>query len=398
MKYDFDTILDRKGKDALAVDVIPIKGVVPDKGFSSIPMWVADMSFKTAPSVIKALNDRITHPNFGYYYLTDEYYESILNWQSKRNGITDITKENIGYENGVLGGLCSALLSLTEPGEAVLIHSPVYVGFVHTLECLGRKIVYSPLKPDNNGIWRMDYEHMDAAIKDNDIHFCIFCSPHNPCGRVWERKEIEKAMQVYADNDCIVFSDEIWSDLIMPGHKHIPTASISEDAKKRTVALYSPSKTFSIAGLIGSYHIIYDEGLKAKIRHQSQMSGYNSSSVLSMHALIGAYSNDGADWVQELIGVLHRNLMYVKDFMESRFYGVSMMMPEGTYMLFANCRKWCDLKGITVEELVKRGVRAGVIWQYGEAFVDTDCIRMNTALPFSLIKEAMYRLEKYVFV
>ena len=258
MQYDFETILDRRGRDALALDVIPYSGVEPKAGFSRIPMWVADMSFPTAPPVLEAIQTRLSHPNFGYYRLTDAYYDSIIRWQQARHGVSGLERRHIGYENGVLGGVSSVVQALTCPGEPILVHSPTYVGFTHTLERLGRPIVHTPLKRDEAGVWRMDYADMDRQLKEHDIHLAILCSPHNPCGRVWERWELEQAMEVYAANDCTVISDEIWSDLIMPGHTHIPTQSVSTDARSRTAAFYAPTKTFSLAGLIGSYHIIYD--------------------------------------------------------------------------------------------------------------------------------------------
>lgn len=398
MQYDFTTILDRRGKDALALDMIPYEGVEVREGFSRIPMWVADMSFPTAPPVLEAIRARLEHPNFGYFRLTDAYHDGILRWQRQRHGVEGLEAKHIGYENGVLGGVCSVVQALTCPGEPILLHSPTYIGFTHTLEKLGRPIVHTPLVQDENGVWRMDFEDMDRQLKRHHIHLAIFCSPHNPCGRVWERWELEKAMEVYAANDCTVISDEIWSDLIMPGHKHIPTQSVSEDARQRTVAFYAPTKTFSLAGLIGSYHIIYNDRLRQRVQRQGDQSGYNDCNVLSMHALTGAYSDAGAEWVEQLCAVLDGNLRYIRDFMESRFPGVHMMLPEGTYMLFANCRAWCDEHGITPEELRRRGVEHGVIWQSGAAFGDDDCIRINAALPFSLVQEAMARLEKYVFV
>ena len=249
MKYDFETVMERN-EDCLAAEKIPFEGVQPEEGVSRINMWIADMSFPTAPSILKAIRERTDKAHFGYFSLSDRYYDSIISWQERRNGVSGLEKDDIGYENGVLGGLSSAVQVLTCPGENILLHAPTYIGFTHTLDAIGRNIVLSKLKRDEKGIWRMDYEDMDRKIKENDIRVCIFCSPHNPTGRVWERQEIEKAMQVYKDNGCTVISDEIWSDILLNGHKHIPTQSISEDAKNRTIAVYAPSKTFNLAGLL----------------------------------------------------------------------------------------------------------------------------------------------------
>jgi cystathionine beta-lyase len=244
----------------------------------------------------------------------------------------------------------------------------------------------------------MDYADMERKIRENGVKLVIFCSPHNPCGRVWTKEEIECAMDVYRDCGCTVVSDEIWADLTFAGHKHVPTQSVSDDARMRTIAFYAPSKTFSLAGLIGSYHIIYNEELRKVVTEKGAQTYYNSCNVLSLHALLGAYSEAGARWVDELKTVLYGNLRYVRDFMETNFKGVSAFLPEGTYMLFPNCRAWCDAHGVTMDELLKRGVRAGVIWQNGADFGDPDCIRLNVALPTSLVEEAMERLKDRVFI
>ena len=232
MTYDFETIMDRRGKDALAVDAIGAGvdwAVVPTKpknGFSAIPMWVADMNFATVPTIPQAIIKRAEHPAFGYYLPTDEYYDSIIRWHKERNGVTGLARENIGYENGVIGCVSTAIQAFTAPGEKILLHSPTYIGFTLVLKSTGRVAELSPLKKDENGVWRMDFEDMDRRIKKNNIHLVILCSPHNPCGRVWERKELERAMEIFRTNQCIVVSDEIWSDILLNGNKHIPTQSI----------------------------------------------------------------------------------------------------------------------------------------------------------------------------
>ena len=397
MNYDFTTVMDRRGHDLLATDVIPHEGVTVREGVTAIPMWIADMSFPTAPAVTEAIEERLRFPNFGYFSQSKEYYQAIIDWHRKRKQTENLSVEQIGYENGVLGGVSAAIRAFTSPGERILLHAPTYVGFTHVLENLGRPAVHSRLIRDEHGIWRMDFEDMDRKLKENRIHLAIFCSPHNPTGRVWERRELEQAMAVYAANHCVVISDEIWSDILMPGVRHIPTQSVSADAKTRTIAFYAPSKTFSLAGLIGSYHVVYDPLLRDRLRHEGDLTHYNSQNVLSMAALTGAYRN-GADWVDELCAVLEGNLRFACDFIRKEFPGVHVMMPQGTYMLFLDCGEWCVSHGVSIRELQHRGVRAGVIWQNGESFLWPDSIRMNLALPFSLVEESMLRLKREVFV
>ena len=397
MTYDFETVLNRRGTNSVATDIIPFD-IQPEEGVDPIPMWIADMAFPVAPPVLDAMRSRLDVPTLGYYRLSDEYFEAICSWQHRRHGVEGLEKDHVGYENGVLGGVASAVQAFTTPGEKILVHSPTYVGFTHTIENLGRVLVHSPLVRDDAGIWRMDYDDMDAKIRENGIHLVVFCSPHNPSGRVWEREELELATELFRKHGCLVISDEIWSDIIMPGYRHIPTQSISEDARERTMAFYAPSKTFSLAGLVGSYHIVYNRYVRERLVRQSEQSHYNSCSVLSMHALIGAYSPEGEEWAEQMILAIERNFEYACGFIEKHFPGVKVMRPQGTYMLFLDCHDWCAAHGVTIGELQRRGVRAGVIWQNGEDFVWPETIRMNLALPLSRLQTAMERLEKYAFV
>ena len=401
MKYDFTTVMDRRGRDATAVDMVgTAPGIAPDAplpGFDVIPMWVADMNFPVAPIIPQAMIDRARHPAFGYFTPTEEYYGSIIRWHGKRNGVTGLEAKHIGYENGVLGGVVSALNTLCSRGDKILVHSPTYIGFTNSLQNNGYELVHSRLVKDADGIWRMDFEDMERQLREHKIHAAVFCSPHNPTGRVWERWELEKAMELYRKYDVYVVSDEIWSDLIRPGCRHIPTQSVSEDAKMRTVALYAPSKTFNLAGLVGSYHIIYNPRLKDRQDKESSLSHYNNMNIMSMHALIGAYSDEGSEWVEELNQVIAGNIDWAMDYIRTHFRGVQVSRPQGTYMLFLDCTGWCREKGTDVGMLLKKGWDVGVCWQDGRPFHGECHIRMNLALPLSRVQEAFERLNKYVF-
>jgi len=291
MQFDFETVLDRHGRDALAVDSLGtmpgFTPLPPEENFTSIPLWVADMSFATAPSITAALAERIKHPLFGYFDLSEKYFNAIIDWQKIQNDVNDLKPEHIGYENGVLGGVVSAVNVLCSKGDNVLVHSPTYVGFEMALGNNGYNLIHSPLVSDKNNVWRMDFDDMEKKIVANKIHTAIFCSPHNPCGRVWERWEIEQAMEIFKRHDVFVISDEIWSDLILSG-KHIPTQQVNEYAHEYTASFYAPSKTFNLAGLVGSYHIIYNSWLRERIEKESSLTHYNSANVLSWKKIFPA--------------------------------------------------------------------------------------------------------------
>ena len=360
-------------------------------------MWVADMNFLACPAIQEAVIHRAEHPAFGYFAPSEAYFGSIINWQRLRNGVEGLEPKHIGYENGVLGGVISTLNVLCSRGDPVLVQSPTYVGFTHVLENNGYEIVHNPMYRDEAGVWRIDYADLERKLVEKHIHAAIFCSPHNPCGRVWERWEIEKTMEIFEKHGVWVVSDEIWSDLTLAGHKHIPTQSVSQWAHDHVAALYAPSKTFNLAGLIGSYHVIYNDWLRDRQAKESSLSHYNNMNILSMHALIGAYSDVGHEWVDRLKEVLTENVRWATAFINERFQGVTLMEPEGTYMLFLHCEEWCRAHGKTMDELEKLGTDVGVAWQDGRMFLDPWGIRVNLALPNRVVREAFDRLDKYVF-
>ena len=394
MKFDFTSIMDRFGKDAIAVEMPPAQ---PKEGFDVIPMWVADMNFPTAPTIPEAIIERTKHPAYGYFAPRQEYLEGIVNWHKTRNGVEDMTAEHIGYANSVLGGVVSAMNILCSKGDNVLLHSPTYIGFTGALTNNGFNIVHSPLTIDDQGVWRMDFEDMEKKIVEKNIHTTVFCSPHNPCGRVWERWELEKAMEIFEKHEVFVISDEIWSDLTLGDYKHIPTQSVNAYAKNHTVAVYAPSKTFNLAGLVGSYTVIYSKWLRDRMKKEESLSHYNQMNVLSMYGCIGAYKPTGHEWLDELKQVLTGNVDFACDYIEKHFDGVKVCKPQGTYMLFIDCTEWCEKHGKTIDDVEKACWDVGVAIQDGRMFHGKCHVRMNLALPLSRVQEAFDRLDKYVF-
>ena len=396
MKFDFTTMLDRVGKDAMAIDSLGMPGGfapgAPKGGVDAIPMWVADMNFPTAPSVTRAIIERAQHPAFGYFMPRKEYFDAIIGWMEKRHGVQGIAPENIGYQNGVLGGVASACGAFTAPGDHVLVHSPTYIGFQNAIKRCGRQLECSPLTRDADGVWRMDYDDMARRIRDKHISLAVLCSPFNPCGRVWERAELERAAEVFSTTDVVVVADEIWSDLVLPGNEHIPFNMVGGDVRKRTITLGAASKTFNLAGLIGSYDIVFDERLHERLYAQGKSSYYNDMNVLSMHALIGGYSEEGAAWVDELVQVLATNVDLVCDYIYAT-PGFEAFRPQGTYMIWVDCTNWCASHGKTLDELERSLWDAGVAVQDGRMFGGACHIRMNVALPEAKVREAIARFS-----
>jgi cystathionine beta-lyase len=271
------------------------------------------------------------------------------------------------------------------------------VGFTVSCDNAGYKLVHSPLYLDDGGIWRMDFEDMERRIRDEHIHVAIFCSPHNPCGRVWTKEELRQAYEIFERYQVWVISDEIWSDILLDGNVHTPSQSASQWAHDHTVAFYAPSKTFNLAGLVGSYGICYNQWLFDRIQKQQSLSHYNSQNVLSMHALIGAYSEEGAAWTDELCRVLSENATYAYEHIRDNYEGVTCAKPEGTYVLLADARTWCDGHGVTYEEFPRLGWDVGVTWHDGRLFECPGCVRLAVSVPHSQVREAFDRLDRYVF-
>lgn len=398
MKYDFETLLDRKGTGAIAVDSLGnIPGFAPDppkEGFDIIPMWIADMNFLSCPTIPLKMKERIDHPLYGYFSEGEEYYNAIIDWQKKRNGANDLKPEHISYENGVLGGLITALNVLCSNGDNILINSPTYVGFTNSVTNRGYKLIHSELKKDEDGVFRLDFDDMEKKVKENNISVYIFCSPHNPVGRVWTQDELEQLSAFAKRNNLFIISDEIWSDLTLANYKHIPTQLATDYLKTHTVSLYAPSKTFNLAGLIGSYHICYNMYLQNRIQKESSLCHYNDMNILSREALLGAYEDEGHLWLNELKEVLTDNVYTMYDYLIKK--DIEISKPEGTYMLFLDCTKYCENHNISIDELLKKGWDVGIAWQDGRPFHGKCHIRMNVALPKHKLLEAIDRLEKLV--
>lgn len=390
INYDFTSILDRRGQDADSVD--HISGVLD--GYDVIPMWIADMSFPTAPPITDAIRGRLDKPHFGYFSPRQEWYDSIIRWHKSRNGM-EYPQSDIGYVNSVLGGMVACYEAFTNPGDYVLTHNPRYTGY-GTIEGCGRRSLYTDLKKDDRGVWRMDFDDIESKIRQYHIRVFALCSPHNPTGRVWEKEELHTLVDICRRHGTIIVSDEIWSDIMIDDSRHVPTLSV-KGADEITVALYSVTKTFSLAGLRGAYSVIPDPDLRSRFSAVLGRTMLNMMSALSMYALIGAYSEDGERWLNQLLCVLSDNVNTAFRRL-SAHGGIEVAKAQGTYLLYPETGKWEKNNGVSHDELVKRGIERGVIWIDGDGFGIPNTIRINTAVPASRLSEALDRLDRYAFI
>ena len=389
MKYNFDEVIDRSHNRAAKYDERMKKFGREDV----IPLWVADMDFRTAEPIIDALKERAEEGIWGYTSRPDSYFEAIRGWQKRRNG-WDIKKEMMSWSLGVVPALSSIVKLFSEPGDSIMIQTPVYSEFYDVTEAWGRNVLENRLV-EKDDAWGIDFEDFEAKAKEARIF--LLCSPHNPLGIVWSREELTRMADICMANNTLLVSDEIHSDLVFHGKKHIPTATLSAETAGRVISCISGTKTFNLAGLIGSYHIIYNKALRDRVDKESSLSHSNSLNVLSMHALVGAYTQEGSDWVDELRQTITGNVDYACGYIKEHFEGVETFHPQGTYMLFVDCTEWCKAHGKTIDEVEKACWDVGVAVQDGRAFHGPCHLRINLALPLSRVQEAFDRLDKYVF-
>ena len=358
-------------------------------------MWVADMDFKIPQCVQKALHEYVDFGAIGYYRIPDGYYDAFINWEKKQFNF-EVKREWLRFAPGVVAAFNWMIQMLTKKEDAVIVMTPVYYPFLQAVTNNERKLITSDLV-NENGNYTIDFDDFEKKIVDNDVKAFILCSPHNPVGRVWRKEELKEMLEICHRHHVYVISDEIHQDFVFGDKKQTPSYLMTEHWDE-ILTITAPSKTFNLAGLIGSYHIIYNSYLRDRVCMEGKMTHYNSMNVLSMHALIAAYSKEGMEWVDELRTVLDTNISYAMEFIRREFPGVSVSRPQGTYMLFLDCTDWCEAHHQTIEELQRAGMEVGVIWQDGRPFHGACHIRMNLALPHSRVKEAFERLKQYVFL
>ncbi len=382
-KYDFESIIDRRGTGCLKWDAWDRRGHAAD----DLPLWVADMDFKTAPCAIEALVERAEHGIFGYTMAQDGYYEAVQGWFETRHGWRP-EREWFVMTPGVVFALAMAINALTQPGDAVVIQPPVYYPFRSMIVDNGRKAHTSPLIYDD-GRYSMDYEGFERVLVESGAKLFILCNPHNPVGRCWTAEELRRIGQVCLRHNVVVVADEIHADFARPGFAHVPFASLGEEFARNAIVCTAPSKTFNLAGLQLSNIFIPDPDLRAAFKRALDRTGYDEPSVFGVAATQACYER-GGEWLDELKGVLETNLAVLEEAV-GRMPGVRLVPLESTYL------PWLDCTGLGLDDaglkhLVERDAR---LWlDLGTMFgaEGSGFVRMNLASPTSMVREACERL------
>ena len=382
--YNFDEIIDRKNTSSLKYDF----GIERKGREDLIPLWVADMDFKLPDEVIEDLHKRIEHGIFGYTDPKDDYRKALKNWYKTRHGF-EIENNWNTVVPGIVYSIAVAIRAFTDPGDSVLIQQPVYYPFMETIILNHRKVVNNQLVY-KNGRYEIDFEDFERKIVEGNVKLFLLCSPHNPVGRVWTKKELEKMADICLEHDVYVFADEIHSDFVYSGHEHTSFITLGEVYTQRLILGTSPSKTFNIAGLQVANIIIPDAKTRKAFKLENEASGYSQGNVLGMAATISAYNN-GADWLDELLLYLEGNVNYVRSFLKENLPQVKLVEPEGTYLVWLDFSEVTDdpkdLEKLIVDE-AKLWLDSGVIFGKETALFE----RINIASPRSLIEQALEQL------
>lgn len=385
MKYDFDEVISRRGTLSYKWDSATDAEV--------LPLWVADMDFRTSPAIIEALQRRVVHGIFGYTRVPDAYYQAVTNWFARRHG-WNIQREWMIYTSGVVPAVSAVIKALTVPGDKVLVQTPVYNCFFSSIRNNGCTLAASPLLRVGN-TWQMDFEDLERKASDPDVKVFLLCNPHNPVGRVWTREELLKAGEICSRHGVTVVSDEIHCELVYPGHAYTPFASISGDFSARAIVCISPSKAFNIAGLQIANIVVPDEEVRRKIDKAININEVCDVNPFGVTATIAAYT-EGEEWLNQLLVYLQTNYKWMQDYCRTHLSDFPISDLEGTYLVWMDCSILHKTSDVLEQELLdesKLWLNAGTMYgTEGEGFM-----RWNIACPRSVLAEGLERFRSYVY-
>ncbi|MFA6872163.1 MAG: MalY/PatB family protein [Bacteroidaceae bacterium] len=385
-KYNFDELIDRRHTDSIKYDHIPEKYQTEDY----LPMWVADMDFRTPEFVIDAINKRVEKGIFGYTKPSLQYYESISKWLKHRFDFKVKTAE-IHYLPGVVPGIYDIIQCFTNIGDKVMVQTPVYFPFFKVTNASAREAISAPLKIADDGQLSMDFEKIEERIAECSLF--LLCNPHNPGGTVWKVDDLKRLAHICKENRVLVVSDEIHASMALAPHKHTPFAKVSDEARANSITLMAPSKTFNIPGLITSYAVVLDQTIRAKFFPYVEENHIAMGSVFAFDCTCACYSDEGENWLNQMLAYLQHNIDYVFDFLKENCPKIGGMRPEASFLIFLDNRK---LK-LSQKELVDfYNDEARIYLNDGTAFGPQGAgfMRMNVAAPFSVIQRAMKQLKE----
>ena len=387
--YDFDIPVDRYGTDSLKFDRAELFGRSPEL----LSLWVADMDFKTPDEVVDAIVKRARHGIFGYTDAGADYYQAVAAWMRNRHG-WEINPKGILTTPGVVFALSVAVRAYTQPGDAVLYMPPVYYPFAGVIKENGRALAEAPLVYTDGGGYAIDFEQFERVAVESGAKLLLFCSPHNPVGRVWRREELERLTRICLEHGITIASDEIHEDFIRPGHRHIPTASLSPEVADITVTLTSASKTFNLAGLQVANAIFSNNRLRRAFATALNVTGYNEANTLGIVATKAAYEF-GASWLDQLNAYLEGNWALLADFLNERIPELKLVEAEGTYLAWVDCRAL----GFDDEGLKRFILDEAKLWlDQGDIFgkPGSGFIRINIATQRAYLQRALEQLANAV--
>lgn len=383
MPYNFDEIVNRRGTNSYKWDSA--------KDDNILPMWVADMDFKTAQPIIDALAKRIQHGIFGYAKVPDAYYDAVISWFGRRHNFC-IEKEWMIYTTGVVPAISATILALTQPGDKIIVQEPVYNCFFSSIrnnrcESVSNDLIYK------DGKYSIDFEDLRQKAADPKVKLLLLCNPHNPAGRCWTKEELQKIAEICFRNNMLVVSDEIHCDLVFAGHTHIPFASLGLEFLEKSVTLTAPSKTFNLAGLQVANIIASDSDIRQRIDKAININEVCDINPFAIEALIAAYTQeDSENWLEDLKKYLWGNYLLVKEFFTDNFPQMPVLLLEATYLM------WIDISVLNIKskDLAQSTLHDQQLWinegtiygKAGEGF-----IRLNIACPREVLKEGLKRLK-----
>ena len=387
MKYNFDELIDRRNTGAVKTDLCKKMFGTDDL----IPLWVADMDFRTPDFIIDAINNRCKHPILGYTVPDEEYFNSIIRWIDVRHG-WKLERNWLGFLPGIVPGLAFAVNALTQTGDQIIIQPPVYPPFIQVPSKNGRELIYNPLKVVE-GRFEMDLKDLEYKITDRTRMF-ILCNPHNPGGRTWDADTLIKVAEICHKHGVLVVSDEIHSDMALPGNVHTPFASVSELAEQNSITYMAPSKTFNMAGLVSSSYIIPNSEIRKKFSDFMDNSELANGNIFAYVAAQAAYEK-GTEWLSEMISYIQGNVDYIVEFLEKNIPQIKPMIPQASFLIWLDCAG-LEMNSHQLQEFIVKEARLGL--NKGTTFGPggEQHLRLNIGCSREVLKQAMEQLKSAI--